>query len=92
MLRGAVQEHTTVVQRWPPVVVQQTLFPDLPRPGVLQLGNRSVQQRNGCPRLVVFCHPVHCLVDAVRLGVHQAVTQIILRLEKKFLEISNEED
>ena len=48
MLSGTVQEQTAVVECRSLVVVQQASLPYFPRSCVLQLGDGSVQQCDGC--------------------------------------------
>ena len=65
VLSSTVQEQAAIVKRRSLVVVQQTALPDFPGGSILEFGDWTVQQGDGCTRLVVFSHPVHCLEDAV---------------------------
>ena len=48
------------------VVMQETLFPDLPAGGVCEFGDRSVQKSDWGSRLVVLCDPTHRLLKLHR--------------------------
>ena len=77
ILRGTIEVVSGITKGGWPVVVEQTGPPDVPGGSVSELGDGTVEKRDGSAAVIVIGHPQHSLINPVILGVHETPANLI---------------